>query len=250
MGAVYNQRSFHLRIENAKLVLYLSETGSGYTTLTGTTNIVALTWTHIAVERVGDTVQFKINGAAGASKTHTTSIHNGTGDWLIGSNYGTSFNPYNGKIDDLKITVGGEIEEEDPVLTISSALDQIFETGALATGIAPIEIIAGDQGLITATNDIRITIPAGLNLTWDTTDTEARIRGEGVDSVSPTVSYEDGGKTLVEQMRFQRKPPCGTSLMPLARLGSIKCVPLHLRVLSTIVSPPGQAPLAVCQETR
>ncbi|MCJ8330399.1 MAG: LamG domain-containing protein, partial [Lentisphaeria bacterium] len=100
-----NQRSFHLRIENAKLVLYLSETGSGYTSLTGTTNIVALTWTHIAVERVGNALRFKINGAAGASKIHTTSIHNGTGDWLIGSNYGTSFYPYNGKIDDLKIAV-------------------------------------------------------------------------------------------------------------------------------------------------
>src|SRR5439155_3420802 len=50
---------------------------------------------------------------------------------------------------------------------------------------------------ITATKDIRIRIPATLNMTWNTALTTASITGSGNGKVSKTVSYEDGGRTLV-----------------------------------------------------
>jgi hypothetical protein len=51
--------------------------------------------------------------------------------------------------------------------------------------------------VITAANDIRIRIPSGFNMSWDTSDTTAVITGSAAGKVSTTVSYEDGGKTLV-----------------------------------------------------
>src|SRR5207253_10048692 len=51
--------------------------------------------------------------------------------------------------------------------------------------------------IITAANDIRVRIPSGFNLSWNTALTTATITGSGAGKVSPTVSYEDAGKTLV-----------------------------------------------------
>jgi len=50
---------------------------------------------------------------------------------------------------------------------------------------------------ITAANDIRIRIPSGFNMTWDTSDTTASSAAQATAKVSTTVSYEDSGKTLV-----------------------------------------------------
>src|SRR5439155_1635951 len=50
---------------------------------------------------------------------------------------------------------------------------------------------------ITAANDIRIRIPATFNVSWNTALATATITGSGAGKVSPMVSYEDGGKTLV-----------------------------------------------------
>src|SRR5439155_222829 len=45
--------------------------------------------------------------------------------------------------------------------------------------------------------DIRIRIPATLTMTWNTGLTTATLTGGAASKVAPTVSYEDGGKTLV-----------------------------------------------------
>src|SRR5206468_10572892 len=50
---------------------------------------------------------------------------------------------------------------------------------------------------ITAANDLRIRIPATFNMSWNTALTTATLTGSAASKVSPTVSYEDGGKTLV-----------------------------------------------------
>jgi hypothetical protein len=94
-------------------------------------------------------------------------------------------------------TAGVVLAPPPPVLTISSAADQTFDIGDPATAISPIMISDGEPPSITAANDIRIRIPAGFNMTWDATDTEATISGTGASKVSDTVTYEDGNATLV-----------------------------------------------------
>ncbi len=86
----------------------------------------------------------------------------------------------------------------DNVPTISSAASQTFMAGDPATVISTITVTDDDAGpTITAANDIRIRIPAGFNMTWNTSDTTATIGGGASSKVSTTVSYEDSGKTLV-----------------------------------------------------
>src|SRR5207247_1733376 len=50
---------------------------------------------------------------------------------------------------------------------------------------------------ITAAQDVRIRIPASFNMTWNSGLTTATLAGTAASKVSSTVSYEDGGKTLV-----------------------------------------------------
>jgi galactitol-specific phosphotransferase system IIB component len=81
--------------------------------------------------------------------------------------------------------------------TISSASDQIFVVGDTATLISPITVTDASVALITTSNDIRITIPSGFNMLWDTTITTASISGSALSKVSTSVTYEDGGRTVV-----------------------------------------------------
>jgi len=83
-------------------------------------------------------------------------------------------------------------------VTISSAADQTFIVGQSPTLIST-QTVTDDSSspLITAANDLRVRIPAGFNMSWDITDTEATIGGAASGKVSTTVSYEDGGQTLL-----------------------------------------------------
>src|SRR5207249_1093827 len=78
---------------------------------------------------------------------------------------------------------------------IASAANQVFVVGQAPAGISPITITDVATPIITAANDIRVRIPSGLS--WNTALTTATITGSGAGKVSPTVSYEDAGKTLV-----------------------------------------------------
>jgi phosphodiesterase/alkaline phosphatase D-like protein len=92
------------------------------------------------------------------------------------------------------------IDEEDLSLgkpTMSSALNQTFNTSGPTTAISTITITDDATTKITATNDIRIRIPDNVSMTWDATDTTAVIGGGASAKVSTTVSYEDSNKTLV-----------------------------------------------------
>jgi uncharacterized repeat protein (TIGR01451 family) len=81
--------------------------------------------------------------------------------------------------------------------TISSAASQTFVTGQAATAMSAITVTDASMATITAANDIRLRIPAGLNMTWNTALTTATLGGAAAGKVSPTVAYEDGGRTLV-----------------------------------------------------
>jgi parallel beta-helix repeat protein len=83
------------------------------------------------------------------------------------------------------------------VLTIASDADQAFGIGDPTTAISPITVTDALSPLINFIDDIRISIPVGFNMTWDTADTEADISGPAADNVSATVTYEDADRTLV-----------------------------------------------------
>src|SRR5207247_10224024 len=61
---------------------------------------------------------------------------------------------------------------------------------AMAVTDAPTPTIKAAQGL-------RIRTPPTCNMTWNTALTTATVAGTAAGKVAPTVSYEDGGKTLV-----------------------------------------------------
>ena len=83
-------------------------------------------------------------------------------------------------------------------LTVSSGQNQTFTVGDAATLISPVTVTdAEDTPVITATNDIRVRIPVGLDMTWDIFDVVATITGSASGKVLGTVSYEDSDKTLV-----------------------------------------------------
>src|SRR5439155_1102329 len=81
--------------------------------------------------------------------------------------------------------------------TIASAASQVFVVGQAATAMSPITVTDAATPSITALSDLRIRIPATVALTWNTGVTTATLTGSGAGKVAPTVSYEDGGKTLV-----------------------------------------------------
>src|SRR3989449_6013987 len=80
--------------------------------------------------------------------------------------------------------------------TISSAANQTFVVGDPSTAISAITITATSGGQIKASTDIRVRIPAGLNMTWDPTITTATITGSAAGKVSTTVSYANGNLDL------------------------------------------------------
>jgi uncharacterized repeat protein (TIGR01451 family) len=81
--------------------------------------------------------------------------------------------------------------------TISSAANQTFFVGQAATGISTITITASNPSTITSANDIRVRIPSGFNMTWNTALTTATLGGGAASKVSTTVGYESGGQVLV-----------------------------------------------------
>ncbi len=81
--------------------------------------------------------------------------------------------------------------------TIAAAANQVFVVGQAPTGVSAITITDAAIATVTAANDLRIRIPATVNMTWNTTLTTATLTGTGAGKVAPTVTYEDGGKTLV-----------------------------------------------------
>src|SRR5205823_6041693 len=81
--------------------------------------------------------------------------------------------------------------------TIASAANQVFVVGQAPAGLSPITVTDAAAPTITAANNLRIRIPATINMTWNTALTTATLTWSGAAKVSSAVSYEDGGKTLV-----------------------------------------------------
>src|SRR5438874_1103568 len=81
--------------------------------------------------------------------------------------------------------------------TIASPANQTFGVGQPPTAISPITVKDAATPTIKSAKDIRIRIPSGFNMTWNTALTTATISGSNAAKVSTAVTYEDAGKTLV-----------------------------------------------------
>jgi uncharacterized repeat protein (TIGR01451 family) len=82
--------------------------------------------------------------------------------------------------------------------TLSSAANKTFGVGDPATAMATATVTDNAMAAtITAANDIRIRIPSGFNMTWNTALTTATIGSGAAAKVSTTVSYENSGQVLV-----------------------------------------------------
>jgi len=77
----------------------------GFFSVESTSNITQSAWSHIAFVRDGTSINLYVNGTRVATTTiGTSSVNNSTNLVYIGS--GNTFLPYNGYIDDLRITKG------------------------------------------------------------------------------------------------------------------------------------------------
>ena len=156
--------------------------------------------------------------AAGSINTAPTYSLNGdtltievTADWTAGDQLiisnlvFTNFTATNGN-QKLRLTAGAVTNAQDnrsisirpPLVSIESEDDQLFVVGDTATAASLITVTeAGGITQIKAGRDIRIRIPSGVNMTWNTAITTAIIGGLDANRVSPNVSYENGGHVLV-----------------------------------------------------
>jgi len=103
---------------------------------------------------------------------------------------GGSYDGYGSSVS-IDFNLGG------PDVTISSAANQSFVVGQASTAISSITITDSTGGAITASNGLRIRIPSGFGMVWDTTKTTAIISGTASTKVSIAVTYESLGQILV-----------------------------------------------------
>lgn len=77
-----------------------------------------------------------------------------------------------------------------------SSADQTFQVNDGTTAISQLTIKTTRTPVITAANDVRIKIPSGLNMSWQTSTLTATLGGGASGKASTTVSYPDN-KTLL-----------------------------------------------------
>ena len=165
--------------------------------------VTPLTFSGSAAGKVSTTPTYSANGD---TLTITVTTNWAAGDQLIISNLVfTNFTATNAG-QKLRLTAGAVTGAQDnrtitiqpSLVDISSAANQSFIVGDPATAISTITVTdAGAKTKIKAASDIRIRIPTTFNMTWNSGLTTATLAGSAAGKVSTTVSYEDGGKTLV-----------------------------------------------------
>ena len=172
-----------------------------------------MTWdTSDTTATIGGTDSGKVSGTvsyedSGATLVIDVTTNFSAGDDITISDLGFTAFTATEAADNLELEVsndGGTNDEDSNTIaiggapTIASAANQSFTVGDGITAISTITITDdGTTATINTTDDIRIRIPSGFDMTWDTSDTTATIGGTDSGNVSSTVSYEDSGATLV-----------------------------------------------------
>lgn len=85
-----------------------------------------------------------------------------------------------------------------PLVTLSSAANQVFTRGYAPAAISTLTITAGSNapGISNGT-PIAVWIPAGYAMTWDATNVTATVGGPAAGKVSATVSYTGASQRLL-----------------------------------------------------
>ena len=91
---------------------------------------------------------------------------------------------------DLDVEVGEE------AVSISSQDNQTFIVNSSSMAVSPITITDIGGGNIVLGSDIRVHIPSGLNMAWDTDYSTAAFGGAASEKCSASVTFEDANKTL------------------------------------------------------
>ena len=171
-----------------------------------------MTWnTALTTATIGGAAAAKVSTTVSYEDAGQTLVLNVTSDFAASNQItvaGLQFNNFTAvsASDNLQLVVsgaGGGTADTDsrtirvyPALAISSAANQVFGFGQAATNMSAITITEDGTPSITSTNDIRIRIPTGFNMTWNTAITTATISGPDAGNVSTTVTYENGGQVL------------------------------------------------------
>lgn len=96
--------AFLLQLYPAGFALFGFKKGTGYTEISGTTDICNSAWHHVAVARSGTSLKLFIDGVSEASTTSSESMGL-SNSMLVGAYEGGSYT-MNGYIDDFRVTKG------------------------------------------------------------------------------------------------------------------------------------------------
>jgi len=180
---------------------------SGAPSMTWDTSVTSVTLSGSASGKVSATL-------AAYEDSNRTLVLNVTANFAANDNLtiaGPKFNNFtaasSGKLQLVTAGSGGATASSDSnwktigAPTLSSAANQNFTVGQAST-LASNITVSEDPNVttITAANDLRIRIPAGFNMTWDTSVTTVTLTfgGTAAGKVSSTLkAYEDGGQTAV-----------------------------------------------------
>ena len=108
--------------------------------------------------------------------------------------------------DNLELEIdnlGNVVDEDDKTIvvsdvSISSAAPQTFTVGDPSTAASTITITDGTSASIRKKEDLRIRIPAGVDMAWDTSVVSVTLGGAAAGKVKADLkNYEDNGKTAV-----------------------------------------------------
>jgi len=102
-----------------------------------------------------------------------------------------------GSYDGYSTGVSADFALGGPSVTVSSVANQSFVVGQGSAVISAITITDSTGEAINADNDLRIIIPSGFSMQWDTTQTSAVITSSISFKISPLVTYENSNQTLV-----------------------------------------------------
>lgn len=176
---------------------------------------VDMIWdTSVATATIGGAASAKVSGASvtfeDSSKTAVINVTTNLAAGDVVTIAGLKFKNFNSATAKTNLGIdvandGGSDSTDSKTIeilpssgaAIYTAKNHAFNVSQATQTVDTITVVDGSTPAITATNGIRVKIPASFNMTWDATDTTATIGGAASGKVSTTVSYADSDKTLV-----------------------------------------------------
>lgn len=140
-NATGNQRSWGMGYSAGNLRFFYSPNGATPTTiLSDAWAPAANTWYYVAARRIGTSLETAVNGSIlGTHNVSTTTFFNSTAVLAIGAESGTT-NPFNGHIDEVRLTVG--LGRADAFVVPQGPFSRQKNLGTLTKGRQPVVLLA------------------------------------------------------------------------------------------------------------